>query len=50
MKDVCTGDAASPCSTLGPGLATKLRLQLLRNWMDELLVFKRKPEAEEGCS
>lgn len=45
MKDVCTGDAAPPRSSLGPGLATKIRLQLLRNRVEELLVFKRQPRS-----
>lgn len=43
MEDICPADAAPPPSSLRPGLATKLRLQLLRNRMEELLVFKREP-------
>lgn len=50
MEDTCTGDAALPRSSLGPGLATKLRLQLLSNRMENCWYLKGSPEVEEGSS
>lgn len=43
VEAVFIGEAVQRRSSLGPGLATELRHQLLRNGMDELLVFKREP-------